>query len=99
MGFNFPNSPTQGQEFITPTGMVYKFVSPTWTLQGAGATGPTGPQGPAGPVGAVSVTISDTFPAGPVSGQMWWNSANGNLYLYYNDGSSSQWVQINSVGS
>ena len=27
---------------------------------------------------------------------MWWDSDDGNLYVYYNDGNSSQWVHINS---
>lgn len=43
--------------------------------------------------------ISDTAPAAPQPGQLWWNSANGNLYIWYMDGTSNQWVQINSVGT
>lgn len=39
-----------------------------------------------------SVTISDTAPGSPNSGDVWWNSTNGVLYIYYDDGSSSQWV-------
>ena len=46
-----------------------------------------------------TANISDTAPGSPVNGQLWWNSADGNLYIYYNDGSSSQWVQINTVGT
>lgn|SRR5262245_46576818 len=46
-----------------------------------------------------SAMISDTAPAGPVHGQLWWNSTSANLYIYYNDGDSSQWVQVNTVGS
>ena len=44
-------------------------------------------------------TIADVAPSTPAHGTLWWNSANGNLYIFYNDGSSMQWVQINSVGS
>lgn len=36
--------------------------------------------------------IGDAAPANPLPGQLWWNSADGNLYIYYNDGTSSQWV-------
>lgn len=43
--------------------------------------------------------ISDTAPGSPAAGTLWWNSTNGNLYIYYNDGSSSQWVQVNTVGT
>jgi len=43
--------------------------------------------------------ISDTPPASPVVGQLWWQSSTGALFLWYNDGSSSQWVQVNTTGS
>lgn len=31
-------------------------------------------------------------PASPVNGEMWWSSEDGNLYIYYQDGDSAQWV-------
>jgi hypothetical protein len=37
--------------------------------------------------------VSDTAPTSPSDGDMWYNSLDLNLYVYYNDGSSSQWVQ------
>jgi hypothetical protein len=40
--------------------------------------------------------IGDTPPASPVAGDLWWESDSGNLYCYYNDGDSLQWVQINT---
>jgi nucleoside phosphorylase len=43
--------------------------------------------------GGASVTISDTAPGTPAAGDLWWNSADGTLYVYYNDGTSSQWVE------
>jgi hypothetical protein len=39
-----------------------------------------------------SVTISDTAPGSPSSGDLWWESDTGKLKIYYNDGDSSQWV-------
>jgi hypothetical protein len=42
--------------------------------------------------------ISDTPPSGAVAGDLWWESDSGNLYVYYNDGDSSQWVQCNTPG-
>jgi hypothetical protein len=56
------------------------------------------PLGPGGGGGA-SVTISDTPPASPTAGNLWWESDTGNLYIYYFDGNSSQWVAIGSVRS
>jgi hypothetical protein len=47
---------------------------------------------PVGGGGGVSVTTSDTPPASPSNGALWWKSSNGQLYIYYNDGTSSQWV-------
>ena len=35
---------------------------------------------------------SDTPPINPNSGDLWWDSDNGNLYVYYDDGTSQQWV-------
>ena len=48
----------------------------------------------AGGSGVVSdgVYIGTTPPANPVHGQMWWDASGGNLYIYYDDGDSLQWV-------
>jgi hypothetical protein len=43
------------------------------------------------PSGA-KITISDTPPGSPSAGNLWWESDVGLLYIYYNDGNSSQWV-------
>ena len=42
--------------------------------------------------GGASVTVSDTAPSGASSGDLWWESDTGRLKIYYNDGTSSQWV-------
>jgi hypothetical protein len=42
--------------------------------------------------GGSAVSVSDTAPASPVSGDLWFDSTDGTLNLYYNDGTSSQWV-------
>jgi hypothetical protein len=39
-----------------------------------------------------SLTISDTPPGTPSVGDLWWDSTDGTLYIYYDDGDSSQWV-------
>ena len=49
--------------------------------------------------GGASITISDTAPGSPTAGALWWNSILGVLYLYYNDGNSSQWVPASPSGS
>jgi hypothetical protein len=41
-------------------------------------------------------SVSDNAPSSPQPGQLWWESDTGNLYIWYDDGNTSQWVQINS---
>lgn len=60
-----------------------------------GATGATGPQGAAGP--PTPVTVSATPPSMPNPADLWWNTNDGNLYIYFNDGTSSQWVVANAA--
>src|SRR5215475_1592567 len=38
------------------------------------------------------VSIGTTAPASPTVGQLWWRSDTGRLMIYYNDGTSTQWV-------
>jgi hypothetical protein len=42
------------------------------------------------------VSISTAAPAGSKHGDLWWDSDEGELNVYYNDGNSSQWVLANS---
>lgn len=58
----------------------------------AAGTWPAGISLVGGGAAGSSVTISDTAPVSPNSGDVWWNSTNGVLYIYYDDGTSSQWV-------
>lgn len=47
--------------------------------------------------GAASVTTDDNPPAAPLrDGQLWFKSSTGVFYVYYDDGNTSQWVQIGS---
>ena len=40
-----------------------------------------------------SVDVADIAPSSPESGNLWLNTVNGRLYIYVNDGDSSQWIQ------
>jgi len=66
-----------------------------------GATGATGPQGPAGATGPQgetgadgSITISETAPVNPDTGDMWFDPSVLQTFIYYSDSSSSQWVRL-----
>jgi hypothetical protein len=45
-----------------------------------------------------AVTISDSAPTLPSGGNLWWNSTEGTLKIYYSDADSSQWVDTISNG-
>jgi hypothetical protein len=48
------------------------------------------------PAGGASITVSDTAPASPASGALWWDSVGGQMYIWYVDPNSSQWVAASS---
>jgi len=75
---DFPASPTNGQVFAASNGVTYRYVTPPgiWTAGSVADTAFTG----------------STPPASPQPNQLWWHSDLGQLYIYYNDGNSSQWV-------
>jgi len=43
----------------------------------------------------IGVVLGDNPPTGTTvqTGSIWFNTSNGRLYIYYNDGNSTQWVQ------
>lgn len=46
-----------------------------------------------------AVIVSDTPPSGPnQEGDLWWSTIDTNLYIWYNDGNSSQWVDASPQG-
>ena len=49
--------------------------------------------------GNAIVTISTTPPGSPVNGLLWWDSEDGNSYIRYDDGNSTQWVLFASLTS
>jgi len=43
--------------------------------------------------GGASVDVSETAPTEPTAGNLWLNTTNGRLYIYVDDGDTSQWMQ------
>ena len=53
-----------------------------------------GTAGSAGPGGAVTDVAP---PPTPVDGALWWDATSGNLFVFYDDGTSTQWVPATSA--
>ena len=53
---------------------------------------------PAAAGGGSSVTVSDTAPTSPSAGDQWFDSSSLIMFVYYADGSSSQWVPATPAG-
>ena len=95
--FDFPNSPSVNDQY-TANGVTFKWNGTIWQRISAssGAQGTTGSAGPTGAQGAAAgLTISTSAPGSPSAGDMWWDSDAGLFLTYYNDGNSSQWVELN----
>jgi hypothetical protein len=45
-----------------------------------------------------SANIGNTAPVGSNPGSLWWDTTLGRLFIYYNDGDSSQWVESSPSG-
>jgi hypothetical protein len=90
--------------FGSTRGMVLYRGATGWAALPAGTAGQvlttggtaTDPSWAASGGGGTSITISDTAPGSPTAGSLWWDSLSGQLFIYYNDGTSSQWVVANS---
>ena len=76
MAINFPDSPSNGDTH-TANGIQYTYNSTATTWTDIS--------------GNVKF-VADTSPTNPNSGDLWWNSSDLKLYVYYNDGTTSQWV-------
>ena len=76
---NFPAAPSDGDIFDN---YVYDGTRAVWRLQ------------PNIPDISSKFQVSATAPANPVNGEVWLNSTDGNTYIYYVDGDSSQWIEI-----
>jgi len=73
------------------------FVGAAVTAQ-VSVQSPSGFPGIAATITVNPVTILDTPPINPIPGELWWESDTGDLYVYYEDADSSQWVTTNTGG-
>lgn len=95
---NAPTNPNDGDVwFNEQDGSSYIYYVDTdseqWIEIGGkvGATGAAGQNGADGADGRF--TNSATKPTSSVDGDVWFNTNNGKIFVYYNDGNTSQWVE------
>ena len=67
--------------------------SPTAEMNISGSSG-SGGSGSGSHHDGINHYVSDTEPASPASGDFWFNTTTLKLYVYFNDGSSVQWVEV-----
>jgi hypothetical protein len=53
---------------------------------------------PQGGAGGASVTVSATSPEEPADGDLWFDSTDATMYIWYVDGESGSWVQVSGSG-
>ena len=79
----FPSNPYANQQ-VSNNEQTWIWNGIAWDLLIGGTTGGGG---------GTSLNVSDTAPTSPTPGSLWFNSLDGNLYVYYEDDDSSQWIQ------
>jgi hypothetical protein len=80
---NFPDTPTANQTF-TAAGVTWVWDGTKWNMSSI--------------AGGAFISISTAPPANPTIGNLWWDSIGGQLYIYFSDGSSTQWVSATNQG-
>ena len=85
---NLPDSPANGTT-QTVGGITYTYNSSKgyWTAASSGGGGG----------GGASVSTSDAAPGSPSDGDLWYDTDDGGMFVYYQDTDSSQWVEV--IGS
>jgi hypothetical protein len=84
---DFPANPTVGQESKLTNGITYQWDGQKWNTRLVESYANTGGNPGTSP------------PPNPTNGTFWWDSENGQLYIYYTDVTSSQWMQAAILGT
>ena len=87
------DNPVSAASSVTQLNFVGAAVTANVSVQN-----PSGHPGIAATITVNPVTISDTPPTGARNGELWWESDSGDLFVYYVDADSAQWVLANAGG-
>jgi len=95
-----PSSPSAGDLWFDNTDLVLYVYYNDGTSNQWVQTNPSGAGGSSGgSSGGASVTVGNTAPTSPTAGDLWFDDDDLFLYVYIDDGSSTQWVKTNPSGS
>ena len=86
MPISLPDNPANGQTVQIGT-IIYTYDATVGVWNSNSAAGPT--------LSPATVTTSDTTPSNPSNGDMWFDSSVGKTFIWYDDGTSTQWIQMN----
>lgn len=87
MPINFPNSPSIGD--------IHPHNDKTWKWNGTSWVSAVGDI----TENSSQVFVQDTAPSNPSNGDLWWDSDEGSLKIYYEDVDSAQWIETSPAGS
>ena len=85
MNLSFPPTTIPGTIHVAENGVTYQWDSSKWTTQLRPSYANTGSNPGPNP------------PQTPTPGTFWFDSVSGQLFTYYSDGTSSQWVEASTV--
>ena len=94
--FDFPDTTgqaTDGSFQYDAGGFTYAWNGEVWNIVNGGTGGGGG--------GGASVSVGVNPPIGAVEGDLWFNTNNGRLHIYYgpDPGASSQWVDVSILSA
>lgn len=49
--------------------------------------------------GGAAVTVADTAPGSPADGDLWYDTDSGGFFVYFDDGTSSQWAEVGGLSA
>ena len=84
---DFPKDPVEGQEALLSNGVLYQYDGQKWNNRVEESYANTGANPGTNP------------PPNPAPGTFWWDSDSGQLYLWYVDTDSAQWIQAATFGT
>src|SRR5262245_3104187 len=88
---DFPPNPYPGQQYTTPEGVLYIFDGFGWAASYDGVPPPDAPVIRRTP----RLTTAPYPPTDAIVNDLWYSTVSGFLFLWYNDGNTTQWVVAN----